>query len=597
MILPIAAGRESNPLTNRRLTLNIEALSKLIGSDRFWRRMTLWFVLVAIPILFLGINYPLIDRTETRVAEISREILITGDWTTLHLNFQPYYDKPPLLYWLCAVCFNTFGATELSARLVPALASWCTLVSTVWFASRWFGSMVGLLSGVVLFLSVGFVVLSRFLASDALLALFTSLTAFSGYEAIRLLSYKASLNASQKLLGNFWLVVCGVVCGLGFLSKGPVIGILCGVPFLFALLYLHRSERFPWLSIGWAVLAFACVAFPWIGWVAVHNPQYLSEFFFKHNINRFGGEFHQKPFWFFIPVLLVGGHPWSFMTIPMLTQFFTSNKPEDLRSRPLLYLIVTGLWCVLFFSLSRCKLPTYILPAAAPLSIATAVFLKVVLCDSSPLKLKRFAQSVAPQMATWVTMLGITTYMIISPLGWGTNQEMVLGFAVPVVFLIVVGVVSRFVRNGPHKSWILCGITALGLSIWLSHSVIPSYATQTTCMAICDDGSEWNQPLRENQIITMVEQFPDVPFYLHRNDVFNSDHFEKDWIEARCKEGMPLVLFIPKSAESEFLTFNIANSKKMYSNNRFAVYSLSRDTSQQSSVGAGSVVLSKNIRN
>jgi hypothetical protein len=116
-------------------------------------------------------------------------------------------------------------------------------------------------------------------------------------------------------------------------------------------------------------------------------------------------------------------------------------------------------------------------------------------------------------------------------------------------------------------------------------------------MEICDEGSEWNQPLRENQIITMVEQFPDVPFYLHRNDVINSEHFEKDWIESRRKEGMPVVLFIPKSAESEFLTFGIANSKKMYSNNRFAVYSLSRNSSQQSSVGGGTVVLSKDFRN
>ncbi len=100
------------------------------------------------------------------------------------------------------------------------------------------------------------------------------------------------------------MILCGAACGLGFLSKGPVIGVLCSVPFLFAIVYLHRSERFQWLSIGWAVLSFACVAVPWVAWVAIHNPQYLSEFFFTHNLNRFGGEFHPKPFWFFVPVLL-----------------------------------------------------------------------------------------------------------------------------------------------------------------------------------------------------------------------------------------------------------------------------------------------------
>ncbi len=48
------------------------------------------------------------------------------------------------------------------------------------------------------------------------------------------------------------------------------------------------------------------------------------------------------------------------MTLPMLAQFFSRNKPDSLRSRPFLYLIATGLWCLLFFSLSRGKLPPYI---------------------------------------------------------------------------------------------------------------------------------------------------------------------------------------------------------------------------------------------
>lgn len=593
MTSPIVARAELAPCTLRRLTTKSEALSELLSSDRFWRWMALLFVLATVPFLFVGISYPLIDRTETRVAEISREILITGDWTTLHLNFQPYYDKPPLLYWLCAVCFKVFGTTEFSARLVPTLASWCTLVCTVWFASRWFGIKVGLLSGVVLFLSAGFVVLSRFLASDALLALFTSLTAFSGYEAIRSLSYSGSFDKMRKRSGNLWMILCGVACGLGFLSKGPVIGVLCGVPFLFALVCLHRSERFHWLSIGWAGLSFGCVAVPWIVWVSVHNPQYLSEFFFTHNLNRFGGEFHPKPFWFFIPVLLAGGHPWSFMTLPMLAQLFSHSKPQDLRSRPFLYLLVTGLWCVLFFSLSRGKLPTYIFPASASLSTATAVFLMSVLRGSSQLQLKRIALSLSPRLATTATVIGISVYMIILPTSWNSNQDLTLGIFICVTFFAVVSVVSLSIRRSPYKSWIVCGLSTLGLSTWLSYCVIPNYAKQTTCLAICDDGSEWSQPLRENPIVTMVEQFPDVPFYLNRDDILNSEHLEKHWIQARCKEGTSIVLFIPTSEESEYLNFDLENSRKVYSNKRFAVYSLTRNADPQRAVDADTVVLSR----
>lgn len=589
----IAGSAENSPCVRCRLTAKREALSELLCSDRFWRRMAVLFVLATIPLLFLGISYPLIDRTETRVAEISREILVTGDWTTLHLNFQPYYDKPPLLYWLCAACFQAFGATEFSARLVPTLASWCTLVCTVWFSTRWFGAKVGLLSGVVLFLSAGFVVLSRFLASDALLAFFTSLTAFSGYEAIRSLSYSGSVDRTRKRSGILWMILCGVACGLGFLSKGPVIGVLCGVPFLFAIVYLHRSERFHWLSTGWAALSFACVAVPWIFWVSAHNPQYLSEFFLTHNLNRFGGEFHPKPFWFFVPVLLAGGNPWSFMTLPMLAQFFSRNKPDVLSSRPFLYLIATGLWCVLFFSLSRGKLPPYIFPAAASLSMATAVFLMSVLSGAPQLHARQIALSLSPRLATVATLIGISVYMIVSPVRWSTVQDFALGAFIWAAILVVVSIVGLSIRRSPYKPWIVCGTSTLGLSIWLSYCVIPNYAKQTTCLEVCDEGSEWNLPLRENQIITMVEQFPDVPFYLDRNDILNSEHLEKDWIEARCGEGAPLVLFIPTSVETQFLQLDIESPRKMYSNKRFAVYSLTRNVDHQRSASADTASLSQ----
>lgn len=270
-------------------------------------------------------------------------------------------------------------------------------------------------------------------------------------------------------------------------------------------------------------------------------------------------------------------------------QFFSRNKPDSLRSRPFLYLIATGLWCVLFFSLSRGKLPPYIFPAAASLSMATAVFLMSVLSGAPQLQGRRIALSLSPRLATAATLIGISVYMIVSPLPWSTDQDFALGEFLWAAILVVVSIAGLSIRKSPYKPWIVCGTSTLGLSIWLSYCVIPNYAKQTTCLAVCDEGSEWTQPIRENQIITMVEQFPDVPFYLHRNDILNSDHLEKDWIEARCGEGVPLVLFVPMSMETQFLQMDIESSRKMYSNKRFAVYLLARNGDPQRSIPADTI--------
>ncbi len=126
-------------------------------------------LLIAALFMLSNLSYPLIDRDETRYAEIPREMIATGNWILPQLNFQPYYDKPPLLYWLCAASYTVFGVSEWSARLVPALAALLTLAAIMWFGNRWFGRRVGMLSGVVLMLSAGFVFCSRYLLIDGVL--------------------------------------------------------------------------------------------------------------------------------------------------------------------------------------------------------------------------------------------------------------------------------------------------------------------------------------------------------------------------------------------------------------------------------------------
>src|SRR4051812_15610283 len=75
-------------------------------------------------LLLLMINVtrlPILDRDEGIHAEVVRELLHGGDWITLHLMQAPWYDKPPLMFWLGGFCWRIFSSPEFALRLAPAL--------------------------------------------------------------------------------------------------------------------------------------------------------------------------------------------------------------------------------------------------------------------------------------------------------------------------------------------------------------------------------------------------------------------------------------------------------------------------------------------
>src|SRR3954468_9153218 len=86
---------------------------------------------------FAGLEFRgLFQPDEGRYAEISREMLVSGDWITPRLNGLKYFEKPPLQYWTTAAAFALFGADEWTARLWPALTGFLGIVFTAFAGSR-----------------------------------------------------------------------------------------------------------------------------------------------------------------------------------------------------------------------------------------------------------------------------------------------------------------------------------------------------------------------------------------------------------------------------------------------------------------------------
>jgi hypothetical protein len=146
-------------------------------------------------------------------------------------------------------------------------------------------------------------------------------------------------------------------------------------------MWLQRRLAGKAAPLTWrSILAFAAivllVALPWYVAVCVRLPEFAGHFLWEHNLLRFLMPFdHLRPVWFYAPILLVGLLPASLLLVPFL-RFLGTGREEIVcrRSPELGFMLLAGGWCVLFFSLSGCKLPTYILPAYPFLALALGTY-------------------------------------------------------------------------------------------------------------------------------------------------------------------------------------------------------------------------------
>ena len=332
-----------------------------------WRWQSLFvFLIIPAAILYPCMGFYLFEPDEGRYAQIPREMLEAGEWTVPLLQNEPYLDKPPLFYWLVMGSYSLFGVSEWAARLVPALAIHGCILLTYFLGRRSLGEKPAWWGALALTLSPAFVGMGRLLILDGVLAFWVTLSIFCGFEALR-----------GPVLRRGWWTLSAVACGLGILTKGPVALILLAPP-----LWLHRrlagkNARLSWRSLlGFAVVMLA-VSLPWYLTVCLRLPEFAGHFLLQHNLLRFLLPFdHLRPIWFYAPILLVGMLPASLLLLPFLHFLGTGKEVMINRRSPELgFMLLAGGWCVLFFSLSGCKLPTYILPAFPFLALALGVYL------------------------------------------------------------------------------------------------------------------------------------------------------------------------------------------------------------------------------
>lgn len=318
-------------------------------------------------LFFFRLGVPgLMDPDEGRYAEIAREMLVTGDFVTPHLNFLPYLEKPPLVYWLTALSLTLGGLNEWAARFIPALSALGGVLAVYWFAATLWGVGTGILAGLIIATSSGYFILGRLLTLDMALAGFMTWGLALSYLALR----------NQK---RHYLPWAYLALGLAVLTKGPVAVVLPGLIFLAWFLALKQWRSLLQLWHPGGALILAAVVLPWYILVAWRNPNFLDFFFLQEHLQRFlTPRIHAgQPVYYYFGVLISGFLPWVFF-LPWAWLASVPEPPSPAASRDRLFLLLWFGVIFIFFSLSRAKLFPYLLPGLPPLALLIARALAAV---------------------------------------------------------------------------------------------------------------------------------------------------------------------------------------------------------------------------
>ena len=281
----------------------------------------------------------LIGPDEPRYASIGREMARSGDWITPHLWGEPWFEKPPLLYWMTAAGNLAGLGPDLAGRLPVALLSVAFLFFYYWCLKAEFGGRAALFATMVLATSAAWVAFSRVGVTDLPMAAL--------FSAAMLLGLRWISTGDRRLL-----LPAAFLLGLSVLAKG-LVPLVLSLP-LFWAGRKRLKDCLRQLPLG----IFFLTAAPWYVLCTLRNgPAFLTEFFWKHHFDRFSGgvDLHLQPPYYYLPVIVAGLFPWS----PTLIALIRKGLYGDPGRRFLLLWLGFGF---VFFSASSGKLPGYLLP-------------------------------------------------------------------------------------------------------------------------------------------------------------------------------------------------------------------------------------------
>ncbi|MFT3742368.1 MAG: glycosyltransferase family 39 protein [Gammaproteobacteria bacterium] len=438
---------------------------------------------------FLG-SRPLLTPDEGRYVEIPREMVVSGDYLTPHLNGLKYFEKPPLFYWLETVPVRLFGIHEGGLRSVSVLLGIIGCLMVYAAGRILYTRRTGWLASLVLSTSLLYFVFAHLIIPDIVVSI-----CLTGCLLAFILGTQTARRGKQ--VAYFWSMYA--FAALAVLSKG-LIGVIFPGMIIFAWLCLTRNwKQLKTYCIPTGLVLFLLIAAPWHILVQLKNPEFFQFYFIDQQFLRYFTDYADRgqPFWFFPATIFLGFFPWIFFFPWQLNlRLLRQNAVE-------LFLVLWALLITLFFTFSHSLLISYALPVMPALALLTGRYLANIWSlprPSGQLKLRFIL------IALGLLSIAIVGKLLIKPSD-PVSWYLILG-------LLVLSAVATFVTGFKNvRIGILTLMVSFSfclISINLSYKNLDNRSVKPLAQVLLP------RLTADTPVVTYQGYFQDLPVYLQR---------------------------------------------------------------------------------
>ena len=315
--------------------------------------MRLVLISVSTIAIFYSLGERLLKWDESIYAEVAREMLNRHNWLTPYWNFQPWFEKPPLLMWLTAPMYRLFGASEFSARMVGALCGVATVWLTFELGRRLLDDWSGFAAAAILLTNGYFTYISRFNGIDMSTTFCFTVVAY------------AYLRVRQG--DPRWWYIAGAFTGIAIMVKGAA-GLCAPLALAFALLLDRRFSDLRSREVRNSVVLGCAIAMPWhLMMLILHGRDFLNEYLGYHVLARMRGiEMHAEPAYYYLSEYWNVFVPFALAALVGLWLHVKGQKDSSIVVS--FFLLITAT-----FTLIGTKMSTYVVPAFPFISLLAAM--------------------------------------------------------------------------------------------------------------------------------------------------------------------------------------------------------------------------------
>ena len=313
---------------------------------------------------FLG-NIHLFDWDEINFAEAAREMLVTGNYSYVQINFEPFYEKPPLFFWLQVISMKLWGINEFAARFPNAIFGIITLLTIYFIGKKYKDNIFGFLWAFMHLSSL----LSHFYFKTGIIDPIFNYLIFIGIYCISQVGNRSNIKNLK------WTLIGGISIGLAVLTKGPVGWLLPGLTIVIYWMYNKCKPIISCYLLVVLVLAASLIPSLWLAYETSQRGFAFVKSFILYQVELFSQPVagHAQPFYYHFLVVFLGCFPASVLALG------NSSVPKFSENFNFLRLMQIVFWVVMIlFSLATTKILHYSSMAYFPVSFLAAYYLYAI---------------------------------------------------------------------------------------------------------------------------------------------------------------------------------------------------------------------------